>query len=243
VTNQPVIILVRPQLGENIGKSARAMLNFGLTEIRLVAPRDGWPNPDAGPSAAGADQLLDDAQVFNTVDEAVNDLSIVYAATVRPRDMVKSVEVPEGAIKDLKKGVASGKKVGIMFGPERSGLSNDDITSADKIVTVPVNPEFCSLNLAQAIILMAYEWHKAGGINIPSEIGQINEPATKQELQSLISHVEDELQFRDYFRPKAREPKMRQTLRNLWQSAGFDSQQIRTLRGVFRQITRPKSDD
>ncbi|MGY8985783.1 MAG: RNA methyltransferase [Sphingomonadales bacterium] len=238
INDQPVIILVRPQLGENIGKSARAMFNFGLTEMRIVSPRDGWPNPDAGPSAAGADRVLDAVQVFESVDDAVSDLSLVYASTVRGRDIVKSVETPNEAIAIMKEGVGRGIKVGILFGPERSGLSNEDLQQVDKIFTVPVNPDFGSLNLAQAIIIFAYEWYKFGNPPHPEEDVKLDPPAVKEELQSFFTHLEGELDKRGYFHPKDRTPKMLQSLRDLWQNANLNSQQVRTLRGVIKYLTK-----
>ena len=153
----PVIILVRPQLGQNIGKAARAMLNFGLTELRLVAPRDGWPNPDAGPAASGADTVLEKAEVFASVEEAIADCSLVFASTVRRRDLVMPVVGPEAMATDIR---ACAGRTAILFGPERSGLETDDVAVARQIITVPINPEFGSLNLAQAVILVAYEWSK-----------------------------------------------------------------------------------
>ena len=156
----PVIVLVRPQLGENIGKAARAMLNFGLTELRLVAPRDGWPNPSAGPSAAGADQVIADAKVYDTLADAVSDCAHVYATTVRKRGVTKPVHTPDQAARAI---TSEEGRSAILFGPERSGLQTDDVALARAIITVPVNPEFGSLNLAQAVILCAYEWSKLAG--------------------------------------------------------------------------------
>src|SRR5690242_5747338 len=153
----PVIVLVRPQLGENIGKAARAMLNFGLTELRLIAPRDGWPNPSAGPAAAGADEVLANVRVFDTLSEAVGDCAQVYATTVRKRGVTKPVLTPEAAAAAIHRDAG---RSAVVFGPERSGLETDDVALARAIVTVPVNPAFGSLNLAQAVIVCAYEWSK-----------------------------------------------------------------------------------
>ncbi len=155
MSSPPIIILVRPQLGENIGKAARAMLNFGLTEMRLVAPRDGWPNPNAGPAASGADIVLANAQVFPTLAEATADIAHVYATTVRKRGVTKPVITPEAAAKEV---VSNTGRSAILFGAERSGLESDEVNVARAIITVPINPEFGSLNLAQAVILCAYEW-------------------------------------------------------------------------------------
>ncbi len=162
--NKPVIVLVRPQLGQNIGKAARAMLNFGLTEMRLVAPRDGWPNPDAGPAASGADVVLERAKVFQTVAEAIADCNQVFASTVRRRDLVMPVLGPQEMADEI---AALGERSAILFGPERSGLETEDVALASAIVTVPINPEFGSLNLAQAVILLAYEWSRRSALAQP----------------------------------------------------------------------------
>lgn len=160
----PVIVLVRPQLGQNIGKAARAMLNFGLTELRLVAPRDGWPNPDAGPSASGADAVLAQARVFASTSEAIADCSLVYASTVRRRDLMLPVIDPP----QMATGITSAQgRSAILFGPERSGLETEDVALANAIVTVPINPAFGSLNLAQAVILLAYEWSRGQNLAQP----------------------------------------------------------------------------
>ena len=163
-SDKPVIVLVRPQLGQNIGKAARAMLNFGLTEMRLVAPRDGWPNPDAGPAASGADVVLERAQVFDTVAEAIADCSMVFASTVRRRDLVMPVLGPDEMADAI---AASPERSAILFGPERSGLETEDVALANAIVTVPINPDFGSLNLAQAVILLAYEWSRRSALAQP----------------------------------------------------------------------------
>ncbi len=159
--SKPVIVLVRPQLGQNIGKAARAMLNFGLTEMRLVAPRDGWPNPDAGPAASGADVVLERAQVFETVQDAIADCSLVFASTVRRRDLVMPVLAPEQMADQIH---TSAERTAILFGAERSGLETEEVALANAIVTVPINPNFASLNLAQAVILLAYEWSRRANL-------------------------------------------------------------------------------
>ena len=235
--NGPAIILVEPQLGENIGHTARAMLNFGLDDLRLVAPRDGWPNRAATSLAAGADEVLEKARVFESVEAAIADLSLIYAATVRTRELPKPVLAPEAAARLL----VQAEACGVLFGPERSGLSNEDLALADAVITIPVNPDFCSLNLAQAVILVAYEWSKAAGQG--AAIKSDEEPAaTRDELLGLIGHFEDELDKRQYFHPEARRPALKLALRNLLSGAGLNSQQVRTLRGVIAALTR-RSDD
>src|SRR5256885_3412947 len=191
----PVIVLVRPQLGQNIGKTARAMLNFGLTELRLVSPRDGWPNPDAGPSASGADIVLERAQVFATVEEAIADCSHVYAATVRRRDLVMPVIGPEEMAMELS---ASAERSAILFGPERSGLETEDVAMANAIVTVPINPEFASLNLAQAVILLAYEWSKRRALAQPPAKDP-EAPAPHAEIEGVIGQLDEALVAKGYF--------------------------------------------
>lgn len=241
---KPVIILVEPQLGENIGYAARAMLNFGLTDLRLVAPRDGWPNPAAGPAASGADDVLDGAGVFETLEEAIADLNHVYASTVRNRDIYKPVVTVSEASLAMHETAAKGERTGILFGRERSGLSNDDIALCNAILTVPVNPDFGSLNLAQAVILTAFEWSRSGGAGLPpSTSADDDPPATKSDLVGLFEHLETELEPRGYFRPPARKTAMVQALRNLLQGAGFTGQQVRTLRGVVKALTLGKKSD
>ncbi|PKB25241.1 tRNA/rRNA methyltransferase [Novosphingobium kunmingense] len=234
---QPVIVLVRPQLGENIGKAARAMLNFGLTEMRLVAPRDGWPNPSAGPAAAGADQVLAGATVFGTLAEAVADCANVYATTVRKRGVTKPVLTPEEAAREVH--TAPGRSA-FVFGPERSGLETDDVALARAIITVPINPEFGSLNLAQAVILCAYEWSKGADLQQPTQ-EELLPPAPQDELEGLIGHFEALLEPKDYFFPAARAEATRRTLRNLLTKPGWNHLEVRTLRGVLSALERTGS--
>ncbi len=237
----PAIILVETQLAENIGHTARAMLNFGLRDLRLVAPRDGWPNPGAKATAVGADGLLKEAKVFASVEAAIGDLTLVYAASVRTRELPKLVESPESAGLKMIRAVAGGARCGVLFGPESSGLSNQDLVLADAAITIPVNPEFSSLNLAQAVILVAYEWSKAAGQGAALKSGE--EPAaTRDELLGLIGHFEDELDKRRYFHPAGRRPALKLALRNLLSGAGFNSMQVRTLRGVIAALIRRPDD-
>ena len=232
----PVIVLVRPQLGENIGKAARAMLNFGLTEMRLVSPRDGWPNPDAGPAAAGADVVLDGAQVFETLADAVADCAHVYATTVRKRGVTKPVVTPEEAAREVHG--ASGRSA-FVFGPERSGLETDDVALARKILTVPINPEFGSLNLAQAGILCAYEWSKQATLEQPT-VTDLGEPAPQDELEGMIGQLETLLEGAGYFFPPDRAPATKRTLRNLLTKPGWNHLEVRTLRGVLSALGNPR---
>lgn len=229
-------MLVRPQLGENIGKAARAMLNFGLTEMRLVAPRDGWPNPDAGPAASGADEVLAKARVFDTTAEAVADCAHVYATTVRKRGVTKPVLTPEQAAREI---AGQQGRSAILFGPERSGLETDDVALARKIVTVPINPEFGSLNLAQAVILLAYEWSKHRGLAQPTLEDELP-PAPQEELEGLIGHFEQLIEPKGYFRPPARAAATRRTLRSLLTKPGWNHLEVRTLRGVLSALQRNK---
>ncbi|GAO38881.1 putative RNA methyltransferase [Sphingomonas changbaiensis NBRC 104936] len=230
----PVIVLVRPQLGENIGKAARAMLNFGLTELRLVAPRDGWPNPSAGPAASGADIVLENARVFGTTAEAVADCAHVFATTVRKRGVTKPVLTPEQAAGDIRS--ASGRSA-ILFGAERSGLDTEDVALSRAIVTVPINPEFGSLNLAQAVILLAYEWSKGANLIQPTATEALP-PAPQAELEALIEHFEMLLEPTGYFTPAERVRATKRTLRGVLTKPGWNSLEIRTLRGVLSALAR-----
>ncbi len=230
----PIIILVRPQLGENIGKTARAMLNFGLTQMRLVAPRDGWPNPAAGPAASGADIVLANARVFETLAEATADIHHVYATTVRKRGVTKTVVTPEVAASEIF--TQSGQSA-ILFGAERSGLESDEVNLARSIITVPINPEFGSLNLAQAVILCAYEWSKTQSLASPPKT-DLEPPASQFELDGLINQLDGMLEPLNYFTPIDRAPVTRRTLRNLLTKPAWNAYEVRTLRGVLTTLNR-----
>ena len=238
VTDKPIIVLVSPQLGENIGKAARAMLNFGLSELRLVEPRDGWPNPAAGPAAAGADHVLEHVQVFATTAQAVADCAHVYATTVRKRGVSKPVLTPAVAAQEIH---AQSGRSAILFGPERSGLETADVARARAIVTVPINPGFSSLNLAQAVILVAYEWSKHETLVQPTE-EDLLPPAPQNDLEGLIAHFTRMLEPRGYFEPHSREEKTRNTLRTMLTKPGWNHLEVRTLRGVLSALERaPRS--
>jgi tRNA/rRNA methyltransferase len=233
----PIIILVRPQLGQNIGKAARAMLNFGLTEMRLVAPRDGWPNPEAGPAASGADQLLANAQVFDTTAEAIADCSLVFASTVRRRDLVVPVVGPEEMAREIH---STAGRSAILFGPERSGLATEDVAVASRIVTVPINPEFGSLNLAQAVILLAYEWSRGADLAQPTA-KEMEPPAPMSELEGLVGQLEVALDDAGYFFPPDRVQATKTTLRTILTKPHWSSREISALRGVIRALSDNRS--
>jgi tRNA/rRNA methyltransferase len=235
--NSPSIVLVRPQLGENIGKAARAMLNFGLTDLRLVAPRDGWPNPSAGPAASGADVVLERARVFDTVAEAVGDCAHVYATTVRKRGLVVPVVTPEEAAREIR---TLAEPSAILFGAERSGLETDEVAVAGKIVTVPVNPGFTSLNLAQAVILIAYEWSKHEALAVPT-LGDPAEPrASHDQLEGLIGQLDEALVEAGYFYPPDRTPVTRHTIRTILTKAGWSTREVQAMRGIVRTLVKPR---
>jgi tRNA/rRNA methyltransferase len=231
----PVIVLVRPQLGQNIGKAARAMLNFGLTELRLVAPRDGWPNPDAGPAASGADSVLERAQVFASVREAIADCSVVYASTVRRRDLVMPVVSPETMADEI---AVSPERSAILFGPERSGLETEEVALAKAIVTVPINPEFASLNLAQAVILLAYEWSKKTPLAQPPA-KDLEAAAHHGELDGLIEQLDEALVNKGYFHPPSRTQATKNTLRTIFTKTGWSSREVKAVRGIIRALVNP----
>jgi tRNA/rRNA methyltransferase len=231
----PIIVLVRPQLGQNIGKAARAMLNFGLTEMRLVDPRDGWPNPDAGPAASGADIVLERARVFGSVADAIADCSMVYASTVRRRELVMPVVTPEKMAREI---ASSGQFSAILFGPERSGLETEDVALANAIVTVPINPDFASLNLAQAVILLAYEWSKQSPLAVPPQ-KDLEPPANMKDLDGLVRQIEVSLEEKGYFHPPSRTRATKNTLRTIFTKPGWSSREISAVRGVVRALAEP----
>ncbi|MBA3677966.1 MAG: RNA methyltransferase [Sphingosinicella sp.] len=234
----PAIVLVRPQLGENIGKSARAMLNFGLTDLRLVKPRDGWPNPSAGPSAAGADTVLEKTRVFDSVAEAVADCPFVYATTVRKRGLIVPVVTPQEAAQEIRD--QSGPSA-ILFGAERSGLETEEVAVAQKILTVPVNSEFRSLNLAQAVILVAYEWSKHEALVMPTDVDPPEPRATQKQLEGLIGQMDEALENSGYYFPADRVPATRNTMRTILSKASWSNREIQALRGMIRALVNPRS--
>ncbi len=233
----PIIILVRPQLGQNIGKAARAMLNFGLTEMRLVSPRDGWPNPDAGPAASGADAVLENAEVFATTADAIADCSLVFASTVRRRDLVIPVVGPDEMASEIH---ATGGRTAILFGPERSGLESEDVAVANRIVTVPINPEFGSLNLAQAVILLAYEWSRGASLVKPT-VRETEPAAPMSDLEALIAQLEGELETVGYFFPPDRVQATKTAIRTILTKPQWSSREISALRGVIRALVTHRS--
>ena len=234
----PAIILVEPQLGENIGMVARAMANFGLSELRLVNPRDGWPNEAARATASRADHVIDAAKVYAAAAEAVADLNFSLATTARQRDNFKPVRGPVPAGRELRTRVRAGQKTGILFGRERFGLYNDEVALADEIVTFPVDPSFASLNIAQAVLLMSYEWMKSGLESEEQTVfsGPEFVPAEKHHLQGLLNHLEEALEARGYFRPKPKKPKMLDNLAAVLTRPAFTEAEIKVLRGVVASL-------
>lgn len=232
----PAIILVRPQLGVNIGACARAMLNFGLTDLRMVAPRDGWPNADAGPAASGADEVLAKAQVFDTVAAACAGLSLVFGTTIRNRELIRRVVTPLQAAAEFHGLAAQG---GIMFGPERTGLETEDLAVAHAILTIPVNPDFGSLNLAQAVLVTAYEWYRQHDGRADAVLVNHDGPAPHAELEALIAAVDAQLTANGYYNPVAgRAAAARLTMRNLFSRPEYSAGEVRTLRGIVRGLSR-----
>jgi tRNA/rRNA methyltransferase len=250
IVNGPIVILVNPQLGENIGTAARAMANFALDELRLVRPRDGWPSDKARSAAAGASRVIEAAKIYPDCPAAIGDLNCLYATTARPRDMIKQVLAPEGAARDMAERIAAGQKVGVMFGRERWGLENDEVALADVIITAPVNPAFASLNIAQAVLLVGYEWYKqsARSLGMGTEQSPAIEgeglrmagtrPATRAELMGLFGHLEAELEAAGFFKSPRMRPTMVRNLYNIFTRAGLTEQEVRSLRGVIASLAR-----
>ena len=242
----PAVILAEPQLGQNIGTAARAMANFGLADLRLVAPRDGWPNETARAAASGANHVIDGARVFGSLGEAIADLGFVIATTRRPRDMTKRVLGPADGLAELIAVAASGAETGLLFGRERWGLENDEVARANIIVTFPVDTKFASLNVAQSVLLMAYEWRRAAH-DAPAEPltrTPSTPPASRGDVDALWQHLCAMLEPTGYFRPEDMAVKMRRNLTLILSDAGWDRQQVRTLRGVLNHLERgPREDD
>lgn len=240
-TPQPAFVLVRPQMGENIGAAARAMWNFGLDRMRLVAPRDGWPNPKAVAMASGAGRLLDEAQLTEDVAAAVADCHYVMATTARARGLTKPVLSPERAMQIAAEKIAAGERVAVLFGPERAGLENEDIAKANAIINVPVNPEFPSLNLAQCVLLTGYEWRRAQGGITPERVDMARADWAEQiEIEKLADHYEAQLGEAGFFFPDHKAEGMRLNLRNMWSRMPLTRADVQTLHGVLRQMVRWK---
>jgi len=233
----PTLILVEPQLGENIGTTARAMANFGLSRLRLIKPRDGWPNPRAYVAASGADRILDEAALYDTVEAAIADCTYVLATTARAHDQAKPVLGPEEAARVMAPRIAAGEAVGVVFGRERYGLENTEVALTDAIVTYPVNPAFASLNLAQAVLVIAYEWFKLATAGaLPFAMPQKSDPATKEQLLAFFENVERELDRVEFFRPAEKHETMMINLRNIFHRMQPTRQDIQTLSGVIMSI-------
>jgi len=246
----PMVVLVNPQLGENIGMSARAMANFGLFDLALVEPRDGWDREKAIAAASGAHETVEKASVFNSLPDALQGKHYVYATTARPRGMTKDVMTPEQAGLDMRARAARGEKTALLFGRERTGLSNDEVSLADVVVTAPVNPAYASLNMAQAVLLLGYEWfrHEAKtlgqatpelaalegpGLQMPD-----TRPATKEELYGFYGHLESELDEAGFFKTAEKLPGMMRNIRNIYARANLTEQEVRSLRGMVSSLTR-----
>src|ERR1700694_3384562 len=233
----PVVILVEPQLGENIGMAARAMGNFALTRLRIVNPRDGWPNVSAQRAAAGADHILDHVELFETVEQAVADCTLLFATTARAHDQAKPVVAPEVAAREIAAEITGGGTVGILFGRERYGLRNEEVALASRIVTFPVNPGFASLNLAQAVLLIGYEWFRLateGGL--PFAMPQRSEPASQHQMQAFFDNLVRELDKVEFLRPKEKRETMLVNLRNIFARMEPTKQDMHTLHGVVMAI-------
>lgn len=240
VLGGPAVVLVRPQLAENIGAVARAMLNFGLTELRLVAPRDGWPNEEARAMASRADAVLDEARLFETTGAAVADLRLVVATSARRRDMAKPLLSPRQAAAELRAAAAAGEAAGLVFGGERAGLDNDDVALAHAVAEVPANPAFASLNLAQAVLIMGYEWFQAAVPAKSERAGLQRAPAaTAEAFEAFFARLVAALDAAGYFRPPEKRPSMVRNLRNLFVRARLTDQEVRSLHGVLSALLRP----
>jgi tRNA/rRNA methyltransferase len=237
----PAFVLVRPQMGENIGAAARAMWNFGLDRMRITAPRDGWPNPAAVAMASGAGRLLDEAQLCADLPQALADCDFVFATTARSRDLTKPVYSPEAAMQLAAQKIATGERVAVLFGPERAGLENDDIARANAIVSVPVNPAFASLNLAQCVLLMGYEWMRQSAQIAPVQDGLAGTTwANGHEIEHLSQHYQDRLEEVGFFFPEHKAQSMRINLRNFWSRMPMTRADVQMLHGILRQMVRWK---
>lgn len=246
----PVVVLVNPQLGENIGMAARAMANFGLFDLRLVDPREGWDREKAEKAASGAHETVEQAKVFDTLESGLADVTFAYAATARPRGMTKEVMTPEQAGLDMRARIGRGEKVAMLFGRERWGLTNDEVSLADVIVTAPVNPAYASLNIAQAVLLLGYEWFKHEATTLGQATPELpalegpglqmpdTRPATKEELYGMLGHLEEELHTAGFFKTAEKRPGMMVNIRNIFSRTALTQQEVSTLRGIISSLTR-----
>ena len=233
---KPIIILVEPQMAENIGMVARAMANFGLSELRLVAPRDGWPKKGARSAASGATHVLDGAKLYPTARDAIADLNFVFATTARERGQMKRVFAPEPAMTEARERLVGGQGVGILFGRERTGLENDEISLADAIITFPVDQRFSSVNLAQAVLLVGYEWFKlvtSGRLPFGGEMR--SPPAPREMVVSFFDYIESELEAAGFY-PPDKKPVMTRNMRDIFHRMELTEQDVRTLRGAVRAL-------
>ena len=234
----PIVVLVEPQMGENIGAAARAMANFGISRLRLVKPVRGWPNEKARVMAAGADRVLDGAQLYDSLADAIGDCTFVLAATARNHDQAKPVVGAAEAAAEMAPRVKAGENVAVVFGRERNGLENHEVARADRILTLPVNPAFASLNLAQAVVIVGYEWFKQQGGELPFSIPQKSPPAAKQQLDAFLGDLERELDAVEFFRPEEKRGTMGVNLRNIFQRMQPSQQDVRTLHGVITALAQ-----
>jgi tRNA/rRNA methyltransferase len=236
---KPVIVLVNPQMGENIGAAARAMLNCGLVDLRLVNPRDGWPNERADAMSSGALEKMPPVAVYKTTADSVSDCHFVYATTARPRDMIKPVLTAKEAALDCRRRESEEQKIAYLFGSERAGLDNEDVALAHAIITIPVNPDFSSLNLGQGVLLCAYEWYQAGSFEKKTPDPD-SLPAPHAELNMLYNRLEDELRAGGFFRTQEMQPTVMRNLKNMIGRAGMTSQEINTFHGIITALTGRK---
>jgi tRNA/rRNA methyltransferase len=246
----PSVVLVNPQLGENIGMAARAMANFGLFDLRLVEPREGWDREKAAAAASGAQSTVEKARVHNSLPNCLQEMNHVYATTARPRGMTKDVMTPEQAGLDMRARIARGEKVAILFGRERYGLNNEEVSLADVIITAPVNPAYASLNIAQAVLLVSYEWFKHEAKSLGQATPELpalegpglqmpdTRPATKEELYGFYGHIEDELATAGFFKTEEKQPGMMRNIRNIFARTSLTQQEVSTLRGIVSALTR-----
>ncbi len=235
----PAIVMVEPQLGENIGTASLAMLNCGLLDLRLVRPRDGWPNDKARTSASGADRVVEAARLYDSTEDAIADLDLVYAATARRRDMIKEVLTPAEAAVRLRQAESAGRRVGVLFGAERRGLTNDDLALSDAVVEAPLNPSFASLNLAQAVLIVGYAWFQAGSDAPASALPTGGtQPATKRELVGMFEHLERELDAAGFLYPPEKRPSMVLNIRNMLQRAGLRENEVKIFRGIITMLSK-----